>query len=82
MFSHNTIMDNQKSKIYYGRLTAEQIEWINQAMDIMLENAYCHTNAYIRNEIKNVIEKEFIEPKSIDEPTIDNKYMKTIKVQC
>ena len=54
-------MDNQKSKIYYGRLTGEQIEWINQALDLLLENAYCHTNAYIRNEIKNVLEKEFIE---------------------
>ncbi len=54
-------MDNQKSKIYTGNLTQEQIEWINQAMDILLENAPCHTNASIRNEIKNVLEKEFIE---------------------
>ena len=75
-------MDNQKSKIYTGNLTQEQIEWINQAMDILLENAPCHTNASIRNEIKNALQKEFIEPKSIEEPTITNRFMKTIKVQC
>ena len=74
-------MDNKKSKIYYGSLTAEQIEWINQALDLLLENAYCHTNAYIRNEIKNALQKEFIEPKSIEEPTLVNRFMKTIKVQ-
>ncbi len=75
-------MDNKKSKIYTGSLTQEQIEWINQALDLLLENAYCHTNAYIRNEIKNVLQKEFMEPKSIEEPTLLNRFMKTIKVQC
>ncbi len=79
-------MDNQtgttdfKSTVYHGSLTHQQIIWLTESLDAIYESAPCHANALIRQHVKDALEK-FIEPESIEEPTINNKFIKTIKIQ-
>ena len=79
-------MDNQIcatdliSTVYHGSLTHQQIDWLHQSLDALYESAPCQTNAIIRKQIKEAL-TEFIEPESIEEAELTNRFIKTIKFQ-
>lgn len=65
---------------YFGKFNHQQIEHIQDILNAMYDNAPCHINALIRADINKALDS-FIEPETIDEPTLENKFIETIKIQ-
>ena len=80
MVKQTSSMMDLRSVVYHGSLTHQEIDWLRQSLDALCENAPCHINAIIRSQIKQALTK-FIEPESIEEPELTNRFIKTIKFQ-
>jgi|LWDU01.1.fsa_nt_gi hypothetical protein len=65
---------------YYGKLTHEEIRLIQEVFDIQNKQNPCHMNAIIRMKISKTLDS-FFEADNIEEPTLENRFIKTIKIQ-
>jgi len=66
---------------YYGKLTSQEIEHIQDAFDYVNEKAPCHINATIRHEIMTILKEKFLMPESVTTPELSNKMIETITIQ-
>ncbi len=66
---------------YYGMLSSQEIEWIVEALDMVNKSNPCHLNATIRAQIKDKLTTKFIVPESIQEATLENKFIESIMIQ-
>ena len=69
------------TKQYFGKLTERQINLIQDAFDVVYETAPCHINALFRAEVMKTLKEDFIEAESCQEPTLENKFVETVKIQ-
>lgn len=65
---------------YVGKLKHWQISVIKDMLEKINEDSPCHINAQIRLQLNQALD-EFIEAESIENPSLENKFVETIKLQ-